>query len=70
MSANVKETWHDQLLAKWRGVWGFFCHGIESFLNPLTPMSDQGGISPYCINTISCRQVMRIKKNFNYGITY
>ena len=46
MSANVKETWHDQLLAKWRGVWVFFCHGIESFLNPLTPISDQVGISP------------------------
>ena len=70
MSANVKETWHDQLLAKWRGVWVFFCHGIESFLNPLTPISDQVRISPYSINTISCRQVMRTKKNFNYGTTY
>ena len=31
-------------------------------LNPLTPMSDQDRISPYNINTISSRQVMRIKK--------
>ena len=33
--------------------------------NPLTPMSDQDRISPYNINTISSRQVMRIKKNIN-----
>ena len=38
-------------------------------INPLTPMSDQDGISPYYIYTISCRHVMRIKKNINYGIT-
>ena len=30
--------------------------------NPLTPTSDQDRISPYDINTISGRQVMRIKK--------
>ena len=30
--------------------------------NPLTPISDQDRISPYDINTISSRQVMRIKK--------
>ena len=40
-----------------------------TLLNPLTPMSDQDRISPYNIYTISCRQVMRIKKNINYGIT-
>ena len=40
-----------------------------TLLNPLTPMSDQDRISPYYIYTISCRQVMRIKKNINYGIT-
>ena len=38
------------------------------FDNPLTPMSDQNRISPYDINTISTRQVMRIKKNINLGI--
>ena len=40
-----------------------------TLLNPLTPMSDQDRISPYYIYTVSCRQVMRIKKNINYGIT-
>ena len=38
-------------------------------VNPLTPMSDQDRISPYYIYTMSCKQVMRIKKNINYGIT-
>ena len=37
-------------------------------VNPLTPMSDQDRISPYNINTISTRQVMRIKKNINLGV--
>ena len=36
---------------------------FELPINPLTPMSDQGRISPYNINTISTRWVMRIKKN-------
>ena len=36
--------------------------------NPLTPMNDQDRTSPYNINTISCRQVMRINKNINQGI--
>ena len=30
-------------------------------------MSDQNRISPYNINTISSRQVMRIKKNYQSG---
>ena len=33
------------------------------FINPLTPVSDQDRISPYNINTMSSRQVTRIKKN-------
>ena len=37
-------------------------------INPLTPISDQDRISHYNINTISSRQVMRIKKNINKGI--
>ena len=37
-------------------------------LTLLIPMSDQDRISPYNINTISTRQVMRIKKNINLGI--
>ena len=36
--------------------------------NPLTPVSDQDRISPYIINTIASRQVMRIKRNSNQGI--
>ena len=35
---------------------------------PLTPMSDQDRISPYSINTISTRQVMKIQKDINLGI--
>ena len=31
-------------------------------------MSDQDRISPYNINTMLSRQVMRIKKNIIYGI--
>ena len=38
--------------------------------DPLIPVSDQDRISPYNINTISNRQMMRIKKIINYGITY
>ena len=37
-------------------------------INPLTPISDQDRISPYNVNTISSRQVMRIEKNINRGI--
>ena len=40
----------------------------QNDFNPLTPMSDQDRISPYNINTISTRQVMRIKKNIILGI--
>ena len=32
------------------------------FINPLIPFGDQDRISPYTTNTISSRQVMRIKK--------
>ena len=35
--------------------------------NPFTPTSDQDRISPYSVNTISSRQVMRIEKNINHG---
>ena len=37
-------------------------------VNPFTPTSDQDRISPYNINTISRRYVMRIEKNVNHGI--
>ena len=42
------------------------CH---HFVNPITPMSDQDRICPHNIHTISSRQVMRIKRNINYGIS-
>ena len=41
---------------------------FSRFLNPFTPKGDQDRISPYNINTISCRQVMRINTNTNQGI--
>ena len=40
-----------------------FIH-LSSF-NSLTPMSDHERISPYNINTLSSRQVVRKKKNIN-----
>ena len=36
-------------------------------INPLKPMSDQDRISPYNINAISSREVMRIKKKYQLG---
>ena len=38
-------------------------HNDEWVVNPSTAMSDQDRISHYDINTLSSRQVMRIKKN-------
>ena len=38
-------------------------------INPLTPMSDQDRISPSKINIVSSKQVIRIRKNINKGIT-
>ena len=35
------------------------------FIKPITPISDKDRISPYNINTIPSRQVMRIKKNID-----
>ena len=41
--------------------------GYKCYFNPLTPLSDQDRISSYYINKISTREVMRIKKNINFG---
>ena len=38
---------------------------LQSRLTLITLMSDRDRISPHNINTISSRQVMRIKKNIN-----
>ena len=40
----------------------------KMLFNLLSPMSDEDRISPYNIITISSRQVMRIKKNINWGL--
>ena len=37
-------------------------NNMEQGFISLTPMSDQDRISPYNFNTLSSRQVMRIKK--------
>ena len=42
--------------------------GHHEEFNPLTPMSDQDRISPYNIKIISSKKVMRLEKNYNYGI--
>ena len=42
--------------------------GANRYLTPYTPISDKDKISPYSINTISNRQVIRIKKNIIRGL--
>ena len=46
------------------------CSVLTSYcnVNPLIPMRDQDRISPYNINTISTRLVMRMKNNINLEI--
>ena len=41
-----------------------YCHSdsLDTFFHPLIHMRDQDKISPYNINAISSRQVMRVKK--------
>ena len=63
----------DCLNAKWMKVETIISYHQLSItiwmgLNPLTPMSDQDRTFPHNINTISNRQVMRIKKNINEGM--
>ena len=55
---TIKFTWSPTRL----------CNILMIPLHPLTPMSDQNRISPYSINPISSRQVVRIKKYINLGI--
>ena len=43
-------------------------NGSKQVPYPYTPMSDKDKISPYSINTISSRQVIRIKKNIIKGL--
>ena len=46
---------------------GVFCYPKHFVFNPLTPVSDRERISPYNINTVSGRQVRRIKKKTQLG---
>ena len=41
---------------------------IIIIFNPLSPTCDLDRSSPYVISMISSRQVIRIKKNINWGI--
>ena len=41
---------------------------LPNQINPLSPRSDQDRISPYNTNTISTRQVMRVKETINLEI--
>ena len=41
-----------------------------SWVNPLTPRSDQHETSPYNILTLSSKQVMRINSNLSAGSCY
>ena len=50
------------------GVFSVHFSVHEKYFNPFTPTGDQDRISPYNINTIPIRQVMRIEKNINHGI--
>ena len=55
---NLLEETSSQLKRKHEGEIQL---GKVSIINPLTPRSDQGRISPYNINTISSIEVLRIK---------
>ena len=46
----------------------FIYHFWELKDQPFHSTSDQDRISPYSMNTISSRQVVRIEKNINHGI--
>ena len=49
-------------------VMSFLLWLTYQYVQMLLTLSDQDRISPYNINTISSRQVMRIKKTINLGI--
>ena len=47
------EMTYENIAGPWKYNGQQWCNGL--IINPLTPMSDQDGISPYNINTISTR---------------
>ena len=63
-------NWSDENKSKTKKTLDCEMMDVSSFfvLIPLIPVSDQDRFSPYFINTISSRQVMRIKKNINCKI--
>ena len=67
-------TQETQTIQGRRTCWPFFLPFLKlAFIlsiciNPLIVMSDQDRISPYNINTISTREVMRVKKCINFGM--
>ena len=62
----TKTSSHSQSDQRYYG--GKVSHPCEVNINPLPPMGDKDRISPYNINTISRRQVMRTKKSIIQGI--
>ena len=57
-----------RIYAEYVRVCGCAIRRFNPALNFLTPMSDQERVSPYNIQRILSRQVMRIKKNSDKGI--
>ena len=47
-------------------IWGHFLHAF--IVHPFTSRSDQKVITPYIINTLITRQVMKVKKLINWGM--
>ena len=62
-------TWKMHSFSAYQTCAIFFLYIItnwkKTLFNPSTPMGDQDRVSPYNINTIPGRQMMRIKKNIN-----
>ena len=70
LNVNFLLVFYNSYLYNFTSSLSFQCY-LQCFLqliNPFTPTSDQDRISPYNINTVSSRQVMRIEKNINNGI--
>ena len=72
MLNNRKRTWKKlttTFIIVWLLIfmmWGHFWHAF--IVNPFTSRSDQKVITPYIINTLITRQVMKVKKLINWGM--
>ena len=59
-----RESWYKNKSAEAKGEMETVISDSYTFIaNTLTPMSDQNRVSPYNINTILSRKVMRIYQN-------